>query len=123
MKWSIVIKLARSYSGHYKKNIIHDIRFELVPEWIAFPFYFWSSIEMYSTHTWFDDYIYERISNYPAKVLAKLDIWDEEFVQYYDVHDPRKCLDKWLHTYLHITNKYKNNIAIRLIDKLLRYIY
>ena len=117
------IKLARSYSGHYKKNIIHDICFELPLEWIAFPFDFWSSIEMYSTHTWFDDYIYERISNYPAKVLAKLDIWDEEFVQYYDVQDSRRYLDKWLHIYLHITNKYKNNIAIRLIDKLLRYIY
>lgn len=117
------IALGRSYSGHYKRNITHDTQYTLESEAIAFPFDFWSLIEMHATHTWFDDYIYKRINNYPLAILRRLDIWDEDFLRYYEVKDPRKCWDKLLHMYLHTTNKYKKSIIIRAIDKLLKYLY
>lgn len=117
------IKLARSYSGHYKKNIYHDIQFTLEDEVIAFPFDLWAEIEMESTHTWFDNYIYDRLNNCPSSVLRKLDIWDEEFIRYYQIIDKRKWWDKLLHFYLHVTNQFKNNLIIRVVDKCLRYVY
>ena len=117
------IALGRSYSGHYKRNITHDTQYTLESEAIAFPFDFWSLIEMHVTHTWFDDYIYERINNYPSAVLRRLDIWDKDFLKYYEVKDPRSCLDKLIHTYLHYSNTYKHTLPLRAMDKLLKYIY
>lgn len=117
------ISLGRSYSQHYKKNISHDVQHILENEAIAFPFDFWSLIEMDATHTWFDDYIYERINNYPLFVLRKLDIWDDDFMHYYDVKDPRSFVDRMVHWYLHCTSSCKNNIIIRVIDKILKKVY
>lgn len=117
------VALGRSYSVHYKRNITHDTQYTLESEAIAFPFDFWSLIEMHATHTWFDDYIYERINNYPSAVMRRLDIWDDDFLRYYEVKDPRRCWDKLTHTYLHCTNTYKHTLILRAIDKLLKYIY
>ena len=104
------ISLGRSYAQHYKKNIRHDMQYTLESEAIAFPFDFWSLIEMHATHTWFDDYIYERINNYPSATLRKLDIWDDDFLHYYKVLDPRNIVDKLIHRYLHNTSSNKHNI-------------
>lgn len=117
------ISLGRSYAQHYKKNIRHDMQYTLESEAIAFPFDFWSLIEMHATHTWFDDYIYERINNYPSATLRKLDIWDDDFLHYYKVLDPRNIVDKLIHRYLHNTSSNKHNIIIRVIDKILKKIY
>jgi hypothetical protein len=117
------ISLGRSYAQHFKKNIKHDIQYTLENEVISFPFDFWSLIELHITHTWFDDYIYERINNYLLSALRKLDIWDDDFLQYYNIHDKRTILDKLVHAYLHITDKYKTTFIIRTIDKILKVIY
>ena len=117
------VLLGRSYAQHCKKNIHHDLRYTLENEAIAFLFDFWSLIEMDATHTWFDDYIYERIDKYPSSVLRKLDIWDEDFLHYYNVKDPRNMIDKLVHEYLHRTSKCHKNMIIRAIDKILKNIY
>lgn len=116
------VKLARSYFEHYRKNIVHDIQFCLPVDWIAFPFDFWSLIDMKSMHTWFDDYIYERLNNYPIQMVNKLDIWDKEFVNYYNLKDKRNLFERLLHKYLHLSQEYSYSLLIRMIDKVLKQI-
>lgn len=117
------IRLGRSYALHYKENIKHDTKYKLDNNAIAFPFDFWSQIEIDSKHTWFDDYIVERLNQHSINQLRKLDIWDKEFIQYYDLKDSRRLVDRCFHAYLHATDKYKTSIFIRAIDKLLKKIY
>ena len=99
------------------------MQYALENESIAYPFDFWSLIEMDATHTWFDDYVYERMNNYTSSVLRKLDIWDDDFLHYYKVKDPRKLVDRMVHKYLHCTSSCNNNIIIRAIDKILKKVY
>lgn len=118
------VVLAESYAAHRKENQENDISFNLEPEAIAYPFDLWSLIDMDSTHTWFDDYIHERIGKYPMPQLRKLDIWDEEFLKYYQIDDPRRLIDKKMHAYFHRSNhKRKKNIFIRAINKVLKNLY
>ena len=115
------ISLGRAYAGHVKMNISHDVQFTLNGEELAFPFDFWSLIDTESTHTWFDDYIYERFNNHSMFELRKLDIWDPEFLLYYNVKDPRRWIDKCIHDYIHSTDRKSH--AVRVIDKMLKWIY
>lgn len=117
------IILGRSYAQHFKQNINHDTQFILDSEAIAFQFDFWSLLEIHATHTWFDDYINERLSLYPISQLRKLDIWDDDFLDDYNIHDQRTIWDKLVHAYLHATDKYKTTFFIRVIDKILKSIY
>jgi UDP-2,3-diacylglucosamine pyrophosphatase LpxH len=117
------IVLSRVYAAHRIENQIVDDQFELEPEAIAFPFDFWSLIELGAEHTWFDDYVYDRLSKYPQKQLRKLDIWDEEFMKYYAIEDRRRRIDKCIHGYLHKTEKRKRHVFVRAIDKALKYLY
>lgn len=117
------IRLGRSYALHHKKNIQHDTQFKLDNVSVDFPFDFWEHIEIGVEHTWFDDYIVERLNQYSIKQLRKLDIWDDEFIQYYNLKDERRLLDRWMHLYLHATNRYKSNLIIRAIDKIFKYLY
>lgn len=117
------ITLGRSYAGHVADSIKHDTQFDLLSESINFPFDFWSTIELHSTHTWFDDYIYERLNNYSISELNRLDIWDDEFIQYYQLKDRRSFVDKMIHNYLHQTNKYSSTFVVRIFDKILKKLY
>lgn len=117
------ISLGRSYAYHYKKNIQHDIQYELEKSSIAFPFDFWSLIELHATHTWFDDYVAERLNCYPIKQLRKLDIWDDEFVDNYKLVNPQTILDKVIARYLHLTKNYSNSLLVRGIDYILKKLY
>ena len=117
------IVLSRFYSAHRIENQVIDDQFELEPEAIAFPFDFWWQIELGAEHTWFDDYVHERLTRYPIEQLRKIDIWDGEFMQYYNIEDKRRWIDTCIHKYLHRTDKCKSNIIVRAIDKVLKYIY
>lgn len=94
----------------------------MVPESIAFSFDFWSLIDMDATHTWFDDYVHERLDKHPMSQLRKLDIWDEDFLKYYNIKDERRRIDKWVHHYFHLVGS-KKNVIIRVINKVLKIIY
>ncbi len=116
------ITLARNYSAHNKSCLTFDTQFLLTENMIAFQFDFWQSIELSATHSWFDDYIVERLSQCPPTV-RRLDIWDEDFVKYYNLKDPRSPLEKLIHSYLHKTGRYKKTIPIRALDKLLKLLW
>ncbi len=94
------ITLSRSYAAHSKRAQKYDMQFTLTDDMIAFPFDFWEQIELGARHSWFDDYIAERLTQYPVSVLRKLDIWDDEFLQYYHIKDPRRWVDRYIHTYI-----------------------
>lgn len=117
------IVLSRSYAPHRIENQVVEDQFELELEAIAYPFDFWKLIELGAAHTWFDDYIHERLTKYPIKQLRKLDIWDEDFLRYYDTEDMRRLADRVIHRYLHRTDKHKGRVAIRAIDKFLKLLY
>ena len=117
------ISLSRNYGAHRIENQIVDNQFDLESEAIAFPFDFWSLIELGAEHTWFDDYVHERLSRYPIEQLRKIDIWDEDFMRYYRIKDMRRKIDKLIHQYLHRTEKKKTKIFVRVLDKILKKIY
>ena len=117
------IALGRVYASHQEENQYMETPYELDAETTAFSFDMWSEIKLGATHTWFDDYVYERLSKYPISQLRKLDIWDEELLLQYGIDEPCRWVDKLVHAYLHKTNTYKNNILIRAIDKLLKRLY
>lgn len=114
------VSLARVYYAHRLVNQSNDYPFVLDKGWLAFSVNIWSLVETGATYTWFDDYIYERLNKYPMKQLRKLDIWDEEFLMNYKIDDPRRWIESLVHAYLHKTDKYKKNIVVRTIDKILK---
>lgn len=117
------VALSRLYAAHRQENQVVDEQFEIEPEAIAFPFDLWSLIEVGMEHTWFDDYVHERISKFSIKKLRKLDIWDEEFLQFYKIDDRRSWLDKLIHGYLHRTEKRKSTMYVHAFDKAIKYLY
>ena len=78
-----------------------------------------NEVDTTSKKFWFDEYILERYSA-NLSAIAKLDIWDNDFLETYHLHDPRKWYHKLLHFYLHKTQKYKSTFIVRAIDKILK---
>lgn len=70
-----------------------------------------------------DDYIVNRLSRHTMKELRKLCIWDEEFLSSYQLNDPRRYIDKCVHSYLNKTALKKDTFIVRLIDGVLKKVY
>lgn len=70
-----------------------------------------------------DDYIVERFSRHTWQELRRLDIWDGVFLKTYDLEDPQRWVDKWVHAYLRETALNKDNLHIRLLDKIIKQLY
>ena len=66
------------------------------------------------------DSVLRAIDERGIKYFAKLDIWNNDFIEAYNLKDPRKWYHKLLHCYLHKTQKCRSNIVVRGIDKLLK---
>ena len=80
----------------------------------------WDNVELDEQHCWMDDYVYERMNQYPMRTLAKLQIWTPEFIEYYHISDPRPWYVKVVHKYVELTQSNKRNVFVRVIDKVLR---
>ena len=70
-----------------------------------------------------DSYIVDRLGRHSMKELRRLDIWDEVFCSTYNLEDPRRIVDKWVHSYLRNTAKKRDKKMVRIIDKILKRIY
>lgn len=57
------------------------------------------------------------------KYFAKLDIWNNDFVKRYNLHNPQSLLDKLVMLYLRFTKKWTNTILVKSIDYVLKRIY
>lgn len=113
--------LGRNYVG---SNAYPQDQYDLPEEWIYTKqkdgWSLWDNVELDETHCWMDDYIYERLSKYPMRTLAKLPIWTTDFISYYNLTDPRPWYIKMVHNYLAITTPFRSVILVRAIDKLLK---
>lgn len=111
-----IISLSRTY--HYIKKLeefsINDNFFDYNENISVL-----NEVDTTSKKFWFDDYILERNSK-NLNAIAKLDIWDEDFLETYNLQDPRKWYHKLLHFYLHKTQKHKSTFMVRAIDKVLK---
>lgn len=114
-----IVTLSRSYNKIKKEKIYHlDTKYVYSLDENGFTLF--DQVNMTSNRFWFDDYVYERIKNENDKRIHKLDIWEKEFVDTFELIDQRSFLIKLLHTYLRATNKYQDHILIRIIDKILK---
>ena len=94
------IALSRGYAAHRRENQRNVAPYDLLPESIAFPFNYWSNIK-----------------------LRKLDIWDEDFLHYYELEDSRRWIDILVHYYLHKTQPIAKLLCVRAMDKILKKLY
>lgn len=113
-----IIKLSRSYAQSKTDPI-----FPLIDDMIYTKYKngldLFSLVDLSSTRFWYDEYIIERLDNYPKKKLSKLDIWQKDFCEKCEIKDGRNTILKFLHWYLSITAIKSNTIIIRVIDKIL----
>ena len=116
------ISLSRLYMNHQKGNYFSDYQLLVDSQWLKFPFDFWNLINLNEKYTWYEDYVVERLSAYNHEVY-KLDIWNEEFIDRYQLPDNRRWIDKVIHAYLSKTDKVKRSIVIRAIDKISKKLY
>lgn len=116
------IVLSRLYMNHQKGRYFSDYQLIVDSQWFGYPFDIWDLIDLNAKYTWYEDYVVERLSAYDYKVY-KLDIWDKEFVERYQVVDNRRWIDRLIHRYLRKTDKCKRSIVIRAIDKILKKVY
>ena len=111
-----VIRLSRTY--HYIKKLeeftIKDNFFDYNENISVL-----NEVDTTSKKFWFDEYILERCAT-NLSAIAKLDIWDNDFLETYHLQDPRKWYHKLLHFYLHKTQQYKSTFIVRAIDKVLK---
>lgn len=113
--------VGRSYVG---SNQYPKEQYDLPNEWIYTQekdgWSLWDYVSLDETHCWMDDYIYERLDKFPKSTLVKLPIWTSEFMEYYHIKDPRPWYVRLVHWYLDLTQSHRNNICVRVIDKVLR---
>ncbi len=115
------IKLARTY--HATSGTGFDL-FALSNNMIQYPtFNVLDKVDTESHLFWFDDYVVDRIKNYPISTVAWLDIWWGNFASLTHIPDPRKWYHKLLHTYLHTTARWAKTLPIRVMDKVLKIIF
>jgi len=65
----------------------------------------------------------QRIQDKGIDYFHKLDVWDEHFLQKLGLKDPRNVIDKIIHAYLRVTQKYSDTILVRGIDWVIKKIY
>lgn len=110
--------MGRNYRG---SNAYPNDLIDLPKEWIVYDgLDIFSLVNLDEEHCWMDDYLYDHLVPEKMSTIVKLPIWDKEFIDFYQMKDPRHWWQKMIHSYLDYTQSYKNNILVRAIDKLLR---
>jgi hypothetical protein len=105
------VQLSRMYLQNKQTSSLYPISDEMRP---IIDLY--NSLFVNSRSFWFDEYIAERIKKEGAESFKALNIWDNEFINFLGVKDPRNFPIKMLHWYLRITQPIARLFIIRLID-------
>lgn len=116
------VSLARLYTQTKINNEVKELPDDYIYRKEKGGFDIWELIDTYSTKSWFDDYIVERLPKYSVKKTRKLPLWDNAFCSAYGIKDPRRFIDRATHKYLELT-KTNNSIIVRGTDKLLKILY
>lgn len=76
---------------------------------------------------WFDTEVLNHFKTYGFEQFRYLNIWDTDWIEKMKTHlvikDPRSCWIKLIHGYLRISTGYTNAITIRIIDKILKFLF
>lgn len=120
--WSLnhrsIIKLSRSYAQH-KTDPIYPLNDYMLYTIGKHSVDFFNLVDKSSTKFWFDEYIVDRFGNYPKEKISKLDIWQKDFCEIYNIKDNRSLFIKLVHYYLNLTVEISNAFVIKAIDKIL----
>ena len=117
------IILSRSYTQTKKSEQVLPLPDEFLYKTDKFGFDLLGLVDTQVSKCYMDDYIVERFPRHAWKELRRLDIWDDVFIQNYDLKDPQRLFDRWVHSYLRNTALKKDTTSIRIIDKLLKKLY
>ena len=117
------IILHRSYTHTMKDNLLLPLPETFIYHKKQFGFDLLSLVDIVISKCYMDNYIVERFSRHSMKELRKLAIWDKEFLHTYNLKDPRRFIDRWIHGYLNKTKMKKEEPIVSLLDKLLNKVY
>lgn len=109
--------VGRNYRG---SNSYPEQLIKMPTDWIVFgQLNIASLVDLDENHCWMDDYIYNRLDKAAMSTIIKLPIWDNEFLDYYQMPDPRPWYVRLVHKYLENTQRIHQEKWVRVVDKLL----
>lgn len=121
-----IIDIYRQY--HHMYEIKNDDKKLTADEW--FRCYFLNDIDLKKLKTngiyWWDNDVIKYMKKYGANRFKFLDIWDGVYWHRGSnkpITDPRDILSKIIVFYLQHTQLFKHTLPIKLIDKILKYIF
>ena len=117
------VVLSRSYNQTKKNEQVLALPDEILYHGDRQGFNLLELVDTEVARCYMDDYIVERFPRHSIKDLRELDIWDEFFIKTYQLEDPQRMTDRWIHSYLRKTAVKEDRIIIRFIDKLLKTVY
>ena len=117
------VTLSRSYTQTKKGNQVLSLPDDFLYHEDVNGFDLLKMVDTEVTKCYMDEYIVDRFQRHSIKELRKLDIWDDVFLQTYQLEDPRRPIDKWIQSYLRKTSMIKDRVMIRAFDKLVKILY
>lgn len=117
------VVLSRKYSQTKQGNQVLPLPMEFLYCKNVYAFDLFGLVDTKTTKCYMDDYIVERFARHSIKELRKLDIWDEAFLQTYQLDDPQQIIDKCIHQYLRKTALKKEGFVIRIVNKIIKKLY
>lgn len=112
-----IVTLSRYYNLEMRDDKVKGK--ELKSEWLWSGFDIFELVDTETIPPLLEDCKNRIVKNGIAH-YAKIDVWDEPFMTYLGVSDPRSWWMKIIHTYLRTTKKYARTWLIRGIDKVLK---
>ncbi len=117
-------RTATSLSRMYHQNIVREAR-PIPSSWLYLKtihgFDLFDEIDM-SMSPFLDLETLNFIKKNGMRRYRKLDVWDKQFLEKFDLKDPRNNFIKLFHFYLKLTRNYSKTKFVRMIDKILKVI-
>lgn len=117
------VALSRSYFQTKQEEQLQSLQEEMLYKEERDGFDLLALVDTTVSKCYMDDYIVSRFSRHSKKELRKLDIWDKSFVKAYDLEDPQRIIDIFIHSYLRKTAQKKDKPAIRFFDSVIKQLY
>lgn len=117
------VTLSRSYAQTKKNNLVLPLPESFLYRDDEYGFNLLSLVDVEVAKCYMDEYIIERFPRHAMKDLRKLDVWDEVFLKTYNLEDPQRPFDKWVHSYLRKTALKKDKKAVQFMDKVIKKLY
>lgn len=117
------IVLARAYSQSKEKEQVLPLPDDFIYTKDKWGFGMFELIDTKVVKCYMDEYVIDRLPRHSMKDLRRLDIWDDEFVKMSNLKDPRRMIDKWIHSYFHKTALKTDGFMIRFIDGMIKRLY